>query len=136
MKSFDRKDITMEKWMSYEEFSYRIGEPITDEYGKSPITPVFSLFQGKWKLHVIYALFCLSDTHFNSILRFCDPITPASLNAVLKDLIASGIVEKRQAKGDRHAAYSLTQKGMDLQPCFYEMMNWGFSYRVSKRKGK
>ena len=40
----------MEKRMTYEEFTYRIGEPITDEYGKSPIMPVFELLQGKWKM--------------------------------------------------------------------------------------
>lgn len=126
----------MEKRMSYEEFTYRISEPITDEYGKSPIVPVFSLFEGKWKCHVLYALFCLGETRFNQVQEFCEPITPAALNQTLKDLISFGLIEKKQRKNDRFPTYSLTEKGQDLQPCFYEMMNWGFHYRVSGKKGK
>ncbi len=126
----------MEKRMSYEEFTYRIKEPITDSYGKSPLTPVFNILEGKWRLHVIYALFCLRDAHFNQIQQFCDPITPAALNLVLKELIKANLVDKYKEKGERFPAYALTQKGQDLMPCFYEMMNWGFFYRVSKKKSK
>ena len=126
----------MERKMSYEEFTYRVGEPITDEYGKSPIIPVFSLLQGKWRLSVIYALLCLGTTRFGQIEKFCEPITPAALNTVLRDLIQAGIVEKTTAEGAPHPYYGLTEKGRDFMPCFYEMMNWGFTYRTPKSKSK
>ncbi|MDY5441388.1 MAG: helix-turn-helix domain-containing protein [Candidatus Enteromonas sp.] len=126
----------MEKKMSYEEFTYRVGEPITDEFGKSPITPVFSLLQGKWRLHVIYALLCLGKARFLQIEKFCEPITPAALNTVLQDLIDLGIVTKSSPKNNVYSFYDLTEKGKDFMPCFYELMNWGFTYRVSKTKGK
>ena len=126
----------MERKMSFEEFTYRVGEPITDEFGKSPITPVFSLLQGKWRLHVIYAFLCLGATRFGQIEKFCEPITPAALNTVLRDLIDLGIASKSTTKNDPYPLYDLTEKGRDFMPCFYEMMNWGFTYRVSKAKGK
>ena len=114
--------------MSYEEFSYRINEPITNEYGKSPITPVLSMLEGKWKAKVIYAIMCLKDASFSQLERFCDGISPAALNSVLKELVSNGLIIKK-TKAAKSINYSLTSKGEDLMPVFYEIMNWGLNYK-------
>ena len=125
----------MEKRMTYEEFTYRIGEPITDEYGKSPIMPVFELLQGKWKMQTLYAIMCLTEARFGQIQSFCDGITPAALSSTLKDLENLGLV-KKDVSGPRETSYRLTDQGEDLMPAFYELMNWGFYYKPKDKRKK
>lgn len=125
----------MEKRMTYEEFTYRIGEPITDEYGKSPIMPVFELLQGKWKMQTLYAMMCLTEAQFGQIQSFCDGITPAALSSTLKDLESMGFI-KKDVSGPRETSYRLTDQGEDLMPAFYELMNWGFYYKPKDKRKK
>ena len=126
----------MEKRMTYEEFTYRIGEPITDEYGKSPIMPVFELLQGKWKMQTLYAMMCLTEARFGQIQSFCDGITPAALSSALEDLANVGFATQ-DVSGPRATAYRLKDQGEKIMPDFYELMNRGFYYKhKDKRKKK
>ena len=51
------------------------------------------------------------------------------LTATLKDLELKGIVHREQFNEiPPHVEYSFTEKGRDLYPIFYAMMNWGYKY--------
>ena len=125
----------MAKQITYEEFLYRVNEPIVDAYGHSPIQPLLTLLEGKWKMKILYALCCLESPRFNQILTFVDGITPALLTKNLLELVDFGFVSRHQRNEKTpHVEYSLTPKGKDLLPIFYEMMNFGLSYKIKERK--
>lgn len=128
----------MEKRMSYEEFLWRVRDGITDFDGNSPVVPVLKMFQVRWRLDVIYYLFTSESARFNEIKFNLKGITSTMLSATLKDLIDLGLVQKKEyAEQPPHVEYSLTEKGSDLLPLYYEISNWGFAYASTfPQKGK
>ena len=57
------------------------------------------------------------------------------LSSTLKDLIQFGLVRKSLSEETpQYAEYSLTEKGEELLPVYYEIMNWGFEYGPSLEK--
>lgn len=51
-------------------------------------------------------------------------ITNASLTKALRELESDGLIKREQFNEiPPHVEYSLTEKGNDLQPIFYEIMN-------------
>ena len=51
-------------------------------------------------------------------------ITNASLTKALRELESDGLIKREQFNEiPPHVEYSLTEKGNDLQPNFYEIMN-------------
>lgn len=119
----------MDEVMSYEEFLVRVKEGIVTEKGNCPITPLLVMLQGKWKNQVLYEL-CIHDTvRFGELKRALPGITNTMLTSTLRDLEGNGLIERRQFNEiPPHVEYSFTQKGRDLYPIFYEMVNWGFKY--------
>lgn len=119
----------MEQMMSYDEFLKRVKEGIVTEAGNCPVTPGLTLFQGKWTDQVLYVL-CIRDTiRFGELKRELPGITNTMLTATLKELEANGIVHREQFNEiPPHVEYSFTEKGRDLYPIFYAMMNWGYKY--------
>ena len=119
----------MEQMMSYEKFLKELKIGLVTEAGNCPVTPGLTLFQGKWTDQVLYVL-CIRDTiRFGELKRMLPGITNTMLTATLKDLEASGIVHREQYNEiPPRVEYSFTQKGRDLYPIFYAMMNWGYKY--------
>ena len=119
----------MDEVMSYEEFLVRVKEGIVTEKGNCPITPLLVMLQGKWKNQVLYEL-CIHDTvRFGELKRALPGITNTMLTSTLRDLEGNGLIQRRQFNEiPPHVEYSFTQKGRDLYPVFYEMVNWGFKY--------
>ncbi|WP_394926675.1 winged helix-turn-helix transcriptional regulator [uncultured Robinsoniella sp.] len=119
----------MEQMMSYEEFLKEVKVGIVTPSGNCPVTPGLSLFQGKWTDQVLYVL-CICDTiRFGELKRQLPGITNTMLTSTLKELEAKGIVHREQFNEiPPRVEYSLTEKGIDLYPIFYAMMNWGFKY--------
>ena len=128
----------MQRFMSYEEFIYRVKDGISDDRGNSPIIPVLKLFQTRWRLDVIYYLFTSDSARFNEIKFNLNGITSTMLSATLKDLCDLGLVDKKKFnETPPHVEYSLTEKGLDLLPVYYEIMNWGVAYpQKTTKKGK
>lgn len=119
----------MKPMMSYNEFLTRVKEGIITENGNCPVTPALTLFQGKWTDQVLYVL-CIYDTiRFGELKKNLPGITNTMLTATLKNLEAKGIVCRKQFNEiPPHTEYSFTEKGRDLYPIFYAMMNWGYKY--------
>lgn len=128
----------MDKAMSYEEFLWRVRDNILDDEGNSPVIPVLKMLQVRWRSEVIYYLFTSESARFNEIKFNLHGITSSMLSSTLKDLMNLGLVQKHDF-GERplHVEYSLTEKGNDLLPMYYEIMNWGFAYpQPLSKKGK
>lgn len=119
----------MEEKMSYKEFLVRVKEGIVTPSGNCPVTPVLLLLQGKWKSQVLYEL-CVNDiVRFGQLKKNLPSITNTMLTSTLRELEADGVIVRKQFNEiPPHVEYSFSQKGRDLIPIFYAMMNWGFKY--------
>ena len=119
----------MEEKMSYQEFLVRVKEGIVTPSGNCPVTPVLLLLQGKWKSQVLYEL-CVNDiVRFGQLKKNLPGITNTMLTSTLHELEANGVIVRKQFNEiPPHVEYSFSQKGRDLMPIFYAMMNWGFKY--------
>lgn len=115
--------------MSYEEFLKRVKEGIVTDIGNCPVTPLLIMLQGKWKDQVLYSL-CIHDSiRFGELKKELEGITNTMLTNTLRELIKDGLVQRIQYNEmPLRVEYSFTQKGKDLMPIFYEMMNWGFKW--------
>ena len=119
----------MEEKMSYQEFLVRVKEGIVTPSGNCPVTPVLLLLQGKWKSQVLCEL-CVNDiVRFGQLKKNLPGITNTMLTSTLRELEADGVIVRKQLNEiPPHVEYSFSQKGRDLMPIFYAMMNWGFKY--------
>ena len=119
----------MEEKMSYKEFLVRVKEGIVTPSGNCPVTPVLLLLQGKWKSQVLYEL-CVNDiVRFGQLKKNLPGITNTMLTSTLREFEADGVIVRKQFNEiPPHVEYSFSQKGRDLMPIFYAMMNWGFKY--------
>ena len=119
----------MDEIMSYEEFLQRVKTGIVTESGNCPITPLLLILQGKWKNQVLYELCIKEPIRFGELKKNLAGITNTMLTNSLRELEADGLISREQFNEiPPRVEYSFTQKGRDLMPVFYAMMNWGFKY--------
>ncbi|MGI6153991.1 MAG: winged helix-turn-helix transcriptional regulator [Christensenellaceae bacterium] len=97
--------------------------------GACPVTALIQMLQGKWKSQVLYAM-SLNDTlRFGELKKEVPGITNTMLTATLRELEADGLIHREQFNEiPPHVEYSLTEKGKNLFPVFYEMLKWGLQY--------
>ena len=119
----------MDQMMTYNEFLDNVKKGIVTESGNCPVTPALTLFQGKRTDQVLYVLCIYDHIRFGELKKELPGVTNTMLTATLKDLEAKGIVHREQFNEiPPHVEYSFTEKGRDLYPIFYAMMNWGYKY--------
>ena len=119
----------MDQMMTYNEFLDNVKKGIVTESGNCPVTPALTLFQGKWTDQVLYVLCIYDHIRFGELKKELPGVTNTMLTATLKDLESKGIVHREQFNEiPPHVEYSFTEKGRDLYPIFYAMMNWGYKY--------
>lgn len=115
--------------MTYEQYLADVQEGILTENGNCPVTPLLVELQGKWKAQILYELIVHDPARFGQIRADLPGITNAVLTKALRELEADGFVHREQFNEiPPHVEYSLTKKGLDLQPVFYQIMLWGFRH--------
>lgn len=115
--------------MSYDEYVTEVKQGIFTEAGNCPVTPLLIMLQGKWKFQIIYELCIKSPIRFGELRKNIDGITNTMLTSSLRELEIDGLVSRIQYNEiPPHVEYSLTEKGQDLLPVFYEMTKWGFKH--------
>lgn len=119
----------MDKVMSYDEFLDRVKEGIETEAGNCPVTSTILVFNGKWKAQVLYELCMYDKVRFGQLKKDLGGITNTMLTTTLRELEADGLINREQFNEiPPRVEYSFSEKGRDLIPIFYAMMNWGFKY--------
>lgn len=83
------------------------GNPVRGSKSGKPIMALFDLLGRSWALGVIWQL-ANGPLTFRQIQNRCEQMSPTILNRRIKELIASGLVEK----GDH--GYQLTVAGAEL----------------------
>ena len=124
----------MEPVMTYDEFLEKVHEGIVTPSGNCPITPLLLMLQGKWKNQIIYELCIKEPLRFGELKKNLGNITNTMLTSTLRDLENDGLIQRVQFNEIPHVEYSFTEKGRDLMPIFYAIMNWGFKYEADNEK--
>lgn len=118
------KIIIMKKEMTAEDYLNRImTEEVKDD---CPVRKTLELLSGKWRTHIIYELCKKPALRFGELKRAYPHITNTMLTNTLRDLESLGIVHREQFNEiPPRVEYSLTEKGKELLPVFYEIAKWG-----------
>ncbi|QQO07662.1 winged helix-turn-helix transcriptional regulator [Breznakiella homolactica] len=118
----------MKERVTFEEY-VKIASNSATESGNCPVSGLLLMLQGKWKNQIIYAM-SLNDTiRFGKLKKEVPGITNTMLTNTLRELEADGLIHREQFNEiPPHVEYSLTEKGRNLFPIFYEMLKWGLRY--------
>ena len=106
----------MNKFTTFENYAEEVSSVILTENGNCPVIPVICMLQGKWKLQIIYELCIKSPMRFGELKKVLSGITNTMLTNALRELETDDLV------------HSLTEKGKDLLPIFYEITKFGLKY--------
>ena len=114
----------MKKDYTAEDYLKRI---MTEEVSNDcPVRRTLELLSGKWRTHIIYELCKRPSMRFGELKKAYPHITNTMLTNVLRDLEEVGIVRREQFNEiPPHVEYSLTEKGKELLPIFFEISKWG-----------
>lgn len=114
----------MNKNITAEEYLQKIIKNPIDN--NCPVHRTLDLLSGKWRTHIIYELSKHSTMRFGELKKAYPHITNTMLTNTLRDLESLGIVHREQFNEiPPRVEYSLTEKGKELLPIFFEMYKWG-----------
>jgi DNA-binding HxlR family transcriptional regulator len=94
-----------------------------------PVARALEKIGEKWSLLIIRDLL-RSPQRFTDLLKYLNNITPAWLTQRLRELEATGIIERDRQPGRREVWYRLTPSGRDLAPVVEALSVWGLRYAM------
>lgn len=104
-------------------------EPKLEKEIKCPLEYGLDIFGGKWKSRILCVLASRQTLRYNAIRKELTNITDAVLAAVLKELIADEVVERKQYNEiPPKVEYSLTSKGKTVLPILQSICEWSGAY--------
>ena len=90
-----------------------------------PIEYGLDIFGGKWKSRIICVLSAHGTMRYNAIRKELNNITDAVLAAMLKEMIADGIISRKQYNEiPPKVEYSLTEQGLSVLPILQSICSW------------
>lgn len=96
---------------------------------RCPLEYGLDIFGGKWKSRIICVLSEKHTLRYNALRNEMTNITDAVLAATLKELVNSGMVERKQYNEiPPKVEYSLTQKGKSVVPILQSICQWSGAY--------
>jgi DNA-binding HxlR family transcriptional regulator len=90
-----------------------------------PVEQAIHVIGGKWKLLLLRTLLLNGPQGYNEILAGISGISAKELTRNLRELVASGLVERRPGLPARTQPYVLTRSGKGLMPTFKSLLTWG-----------
>jgi len=94
-----------------------------------PVAVACEVFAGRWTPIILRELFAGSQ-HFNEIHRGIPLISRALLTRRLRDLEASGVIERDASPKGRRGRYRLTEAGREFLPVIEGLGTWGQRWTV------
>ena len=96
---------------------------------RCPLEYGLNVFGGKWKSRVICVLAEKETLRYSTLRKEMINITDAVLAATLKELIADGIIERKQYNEiPPRVEYYLTDKGVSVVPILQSICKWSGVY--------
>ncbi len=90
-----------------------------------PIEYGLDIFGGKWKSRIICVLAAADLMRYNEVRKELGNITDAVLAAMLKELLADGLISRKQYEQiPPRVEYALTEKGRSVLPILQSICHW------------
>ena len=94
-----------------------------------PFAYAVSLFNGKWKMHILFWLWKKEVMRYSEIKRELGKVTHKMLSTQLKELERDGLLIRREyPQVPPKVEYSLTEKGQSIMPILQEICKWGHEH--------
>lgn len=104
-------------------------QPKLEKDIRCPLEYGLDIFGGKWKSRIICVLAEKEVLRYSILRREMVNITDAVLSAALKELIADGIIQRKQYDEiPPHVEYTLTEKGTSVVPILQNICRWSGAY--------
>ncbi|WP_042349776.1 winged helix-turn-helix transcriptional regulator [Bacillus massiliigorillae] len=104
-------------------------EPKIKKEMMCPIEYAIELCGGKWKTRIICLITSNGTMRYNAIRKELSNVTDTVLTSTLKELIAEGIVSRKQYNQmPPKVEYILTEKGESLKPILHGICQWSRTY--------
>ena len=102
---------------------------LLNEMKACPIDNTFKIIGKKFTVHILRNITKLGQTRFNKFLESIEGINPKTLSARLREMERNGIIERRIYPGTPvKIEYSVTKKGMALDPVLEAMATFSMKY--------
>ena len=96
---------------------------------RCPLEYGLTVFGGKWKSRIICVLSEKGTLRYSLLRKSMTNITDAVLAATLKELIADGMIRRRQFDEiPPRVEYCLTEKGASVVPILQSICRWSGAY--------
>ena len=97
-----------------------------ESFDKTGFNYTMSLFTGKYKLTVLYAIYRHETIRFNALQKYLNLLSHKTLSNTLKELEQDDLIIKHDYKEiPPKVEYSLSDKGKSFIPILYAMCDWG-----------
>lgn len=94
-----------------------------------PVTKAMFIFEGKWNVQILFALFTFHALRFGELQKHVSGISKTMLSSTLRKLEEYGLVHREQFNEiPPHVEYSLTEGGNALKAVFAEIAKWSSVY--------
>ncbi len=118
----------MDNNITYDEFLKSI-KSIKPSVNECHVSHSLVMLQGKWTNHVLFELCKKDSIRFGELRKALPEITNTMLTTTLRELESYELVNRIQYNEiPPHVEYSLTEKGKDLIPIYYEIYKWTIKY--------
>lgn len=103
---------------------------ITSTLAAEGVKTTLSVFEGRWKLDILFALFDGKTLRFGELERALGGVTQKVLAEQLRHLESDGVVRRvAYAEVPPRVEYSLTPAGEELCPALDELLYWAQRHR-------
>ena len=94
-----------------------------------PVTKAMFIFEGKWNVQILFALFTFHALRFGELQKHVPGISKTMLSSTLRKLEDYGLVHREQFNEiPPQVEYSLTEGGNALKAVFAEIAKWSSVY--------
>ncbi len=96
------------------------------EINIQPFAYTVSLFNGKWKMHILFWLWKKEIMRYSEIKRELGQVTHKMLSTQLKELERDGLLIRHEyPQVPPKVEYCLSKRGQSLMPILEEICKWG-----------
>ena len=103
---------------------------VTSAVAASGVKSTLAVFEGRWKLDILFALFGKRTLRFGELERAVAGVTQKVLAEQLRDMEKDGVVQRvAYPEVPPRVEYSLTPAGEELCPALDELLLWAQRHR-------
>lgn len=102
---------------------------VTEKIDVRPFSYAMSLFEGKWKMHILFWLWRAEVLRYSELKRALGNVTHKMLSNQLKELERDGIILRTEyPQVPPKVEYRLSETGKTMMPILSSLCEWGATH--------